>query len=63
MVQKLSQYRNKRVRVIDTDGVRYVGFVTLYTHANDNDIDEDAIVIDDNYWLDAHEIKDISIID
>ena len=58
---RLSQYENKPVSIVTSDGEKIVGKVTLFTPAKDNDENEDAIVVNNSVWLDAHEIKTIEI--
>ncbi len=55
----LSQFRHKRVVVIDAYGETYTGKVNLFTAAKDNDTNEDAIALDCGVWLDESDIKEI----
>lgn len=63
----LRQYDSKRVRLTDTDGKVYEGYVGDYIFAEDNDPEEESLVLDiegERYPTEflAHEIADVQII-
>lgn len=65
---KLSDYAGKKVRIIDTDGISYIGYVFGYTKAEDNEENEPSIDIlptktsDNGVELFESEIKSIEIV-
>lgn len=63
MKHNLSQFQNKKVKVIDMEDDVYIGNVVLFTPAKDNDSEEDAIAISSGIWLDEGEIKSIEVVE
>ncbi|MCD7811205.1 MAG: hypothetical protein LUG91_05055 [Ruminococcus sp.] len=61
----LEQYFCKKVRVVDIDGIEYVGKVNAFTYAKDNgDVGEDSIAIfSADIELAESEIKSIEVIE
>jgi len=59
---KLKDYKGKRIRAVGVNDDIYIGKVTLFTPATDNEINEDAIALDTGWWLDESDIKTIEII-